>query len=46
MEVMFEIKTEVEGYTGKKIDLNAHIDSIEKAAKKQGAQFKRRGQTG
>jgi hypothetical protein len=26
MEVMFEIKTEVEGYRGKKIDLDAYID--------------------
>ena len=40
MEVMFEIKTEVEGYTGKKIDLEAHVDAIEKEAKKRGAKFK------
>lgn len=41
MEVMFDIKTEVEGYTNKKIDLDAHIDAIEREAKKQGAQFKK-----
>ena len=41
MKVMFEIKTEVECYTGKKIDLNSHIDAIEKEAKRQGAKFKR-----
>lgn len=40
MEVMFEIKTEVEGYTGRKIDLDTHIDAIEKEAKTQGAKFK------
>ncbi len=40
MEVMLEIKTEVEGYTGRKIDLDAHVDAIEKEAKKRGAKFK------
>lgn len=29
---MFDIKTEVEGYTGKKIDRNSPIDAIEKEA--------------
>lgn len=41
IDVMFEIKTEVEGYTRKKIDIDAHIDTIEKEAKKQGANFKK-----
>ncbi|CAF24183.1 hypothetical protein [Candidatus Protochlamydia amoebophila] len=41
MEVMFDIKTEIEGYTGKKIDMDAQIDAIEREAKKQGAQFKK-----
>lgn len=41
MEVMFDIKTEVEGYTGKTVDIDSHIDAIEKEAKKQGAQFKK-----
>lgn len=37
---MLEIKTEVEGYTGKEIDLEAHINQVEKEAKKKGAKFK------
>lgn len=41
IEVMYEIKIEIEGYTGKKIDIDAHLDQIERDAKKQGAQFKK-----
>lgn len=41
IDVMLDIKTEVEVYTGKTIDMEAHIDAIEKEAKKQGAQFKK-----
>jgi len=40
IETMFDIKMEVEGYTGKKIDLENHLNQIEKEAKKRGAQFK------
>jgi hypothetical protein len=37
---MFDIKMEVEGYTGKKIDLEHHLDHIEKEVRKKGGQFK------
>lgn len=40
IDTMFEIKMEVEGYTGRKIDIDSHIDLIEKEAKKGGAKFK------
>jgi hypothetical protein len=40
IETMFDIKMEVEGYTGKKIDLENHLNQIEKEAKKKGAKFK------
>lgn len=40
IEVMFDIKMEIEGYTGNRIDLESHIDQIEKEAKNNGAQFK------
>lgn len=35
-EIMFDIKHELEGYTGQKIDLNKHLDQIEKEAKSKG----------
>lgn len=41
IEVMFDIKMEVERYTGKKIDLEGRINAIEKEAKRNGAQFKK-----
>lgn len=41
IEVMLEIKTEVEGYTGKQIDIDAQLDQIERDAIKQGAKFKK-----
>ena len=40
IEAMLDIKMEVEGYTGKKIDLEDHLNQIEKEAKRRGAQFK------
>lgn len=40
IEVMLEIKSEVEAYTGKKIDLESKLDQIERDATKQGAKFK------
>lgn len=41
IEVLFEIKTEVEGYTGKKCDIDTQLDQIEREATQRGAQFKR-----
>lgn len=41
IEVMYDIKLEIEAYTGKKVDIDGHIDQIERDAKKQGAQFKK-----
>lgn len=41
IEVMLEIKTEVEAYKGKKIDIESQLDQIEKDAIKQGAKFKK-----
>lgn len=38
---MLEIKTEVEAYTGKRIDIESQLDQIERNATKQGAKFKK-----
>lgn len=38
---MLEIKTEVEAYTGKSINLESQLDQIEKDAIKQGAKFRK-----
>lgn len=35
-EVMWDIKHEIEGYTGQKIDIDHHLDQIEKEAKSRG----------
>lgn len=37
IEAMIEIKQQVEGYTGKKIDLDKQLDHVEKEMKKGGA---------
>lgn len=36
MEVMFDIKHEIEGYTGQKIDIEKSLDKVEKEAKTKG----------
>jgi hypothetical protein len=36
MEVMFDIKHELEGYTGQKIDIDKHLDQVEREAKSRG----------
>jgi hypothetical protein len=41
IEVMLEIKTEVEAYTGKRIDIESQLDQIERDAIKQGAKFRK-----
>ena len=41
IEVMLEIKTEVEAYTGKRVDIEAQLNQIEMQAIKNGARFKR-----
>lgn len=35
-DIMFDIKNEVEGYTGKKINIEQHLDQIEKEARTRG----------
>lgn len=40
IEVLFDIKQEVEGYTGRRIDIDSQLDQIERDAKKGGAKFK------
>lgn len=40
IEVMLEIKMEVEAYTGKRVSTSEFIDQIERDAKRQGATFK------
>lgn len=39
LEVMCDLKTEVEGYTNQQIDLDHHLDIIEKEMKKNGAKY-------
>ena len=41
IEVMLDIKTEVEAYTGREIDIDSQLDQIERDAINQGAQFKK-----
>lgn len=35
-DIMFDIKNEIEGYTGQKINIEQHLDQIEKEAKARG----------
>jgi hypothetical protein len=41
INLMFDIKKEVEGFIGQKIDIDSPIDTIEKEAKKHGAKFQK-----
>jgi hypothetical protein len=36
MAAMFDIKHEIEGYTGQRIDIDKHLDQVEKEAKSKG----------
>jgi hypothetical protein len=41
LETMFDLKLEVEGYTGQKIDLDKQLDQVEKDIKAQGGKLKK-----
>jgi hypothetical protein len=38
-KTMMELKVEVEGYLGKKINLDKHLDQVEKEIEKNGGKF-------
>lgn len=41
IDILLDIKHEVEGYTGKKIDLKKELDRVEKEVNKMGGKFKK-----